>query len=78
MTRGGGVFVGLLRGTAAVLGCELRGVLAPAIGTGGETPPELAGEDACGTGAVRGRAPRFSHIPKFIFEIEGLPAKLPA
>ena len=26
------------------------GVLAPSIGTGGETPPELAGEDACGTG----------------------------
>ena len=36
-------------GTAAVPGCELRGVRAPAIGPGGETPPELAGEDACGT-----------------------------
>ena len=36
-------------GTAAVPGCELRGVRAPAIGPGGETPPELAGEDAWGT-----------------------------
>ena len=44
-------------GTAAVPGCELRGVLAPAIGPGGETPPELAGGDACGTGeSVRRRA----------------------
>ena len=43
-------------GTAADFGCELRGVLAPAIGPGGETPPELAGEDARGTGAVRGCA----------------------
>ena len=37
-------------GTAAVPGCEWRGVRAPAIGSGGETPPELAGEDACDTG----------------------------
>ena len=44
-------------GTAAVLGCELRGVRAPAIGPGGETPPELASGDACGTGdSVRRRA----------------------
>ena len=39
-------------GTAAVPGCEWRGVRATVIGTGGETPPELAGEEACGTGAV--------------------------
>ena len=45
-------------GIAGILGCEVRGVPTPAIGPGGETPPELAGEDACGTGAVRGRAPR--------------------
>ena len=28
---------------------SLAGVLAPGVGTGGETPPELAGGDACGT-----------------------------
>ena len=38
---------------AGVPACELRGVRAPAVGTGGETPPELAGEDACGTGSPR-------------------------
>ena len=37
-------------GTAGVLACEWRGVRAPAVGPGGETPPELAGGDACGTG----------------------------
>ncbi len=46
-------------GTAGVPACEFggrlaprtgdRSVLAPGIGTGGETPPELAGGDACGT-----------------------------
>ena len=50
-------------GTAAVLGCELGGLLAPAIGPGGETPPELAGEDACGTGAVPGCAQRAARAP---------------
>ena len=40
-------------GTAGVPACELRGVRAPAGGTGGETPPELAGADACGTGSPR-------------------------
>ena len=32
--------------TAAVPGCEWRGVHAPASGPGGETPPELAAETA--------------------------------
>ncbi len=35
--------------TAAVLGCEWRGVRAPAHDSSGEAPPELAGGDACGT-----------------------------
>ena len=51
-----------LPGTAAVLGCELRGVRAPFIGSGGETPPELAGEDACGTRAKLGRTRRFETV----------------
>ena len=52
----GGAYPRAAPGTAAVLGCEWRGVRAPAIGPGGETPPELAGEDACGTeGRVRTR-----------------------
>ncbi|GDY22745.1 hypothetical protein LBMAG56_40920 [Verrucomicrobiota bacterium] len=46
---------GALRAYRRRLACEWRGVLAPAIGPGGETPPELAGEDACGTEGVEAR-----------------------
>ena len=48
------------------LACEWRGVLAPAIGPGGETPPELAGEDACGT--KRGGA---RHLCRFSVRTSG-------
>ena len=36
------------KGTAGVSPASSRGV-SPRVGTGGETPLELAGEDACGT-----------------------------
>ena len=54
--------------------CEWQGVLAPAIGSGGETPPELAGEDACGPppaathrGASSARFVRDDQTLKMIF-----------
>ena len=37
----------------SVTGCEWLGGGALGIDSGGETPPELAGEDACGTGGLR-------------------------
>ena len=40
--------VRLRKGTAGVSPASSRGV-SPRVGTGGETPPELAGEDACAT-----------------------------
>ena len=43
--------VRLRKGTAGVSPAGSRGV-SPRVATGGETPPELAGEDACGTPAA--------------------------
>ncbi len=43
--------VRLHAGTAGVSPASSRGV-SPRVGMGGETPPELAGEDACGAPAL--------------------------
>ena len=59
--------------TAGVPPASSRGV-SPRVGTGGETPPELAGEDACDTRtlatafAIRDVA---SGIPQLIAEVIG-------
>ena len=36
--------------------------VSPRVGTGGETPPELAGEDACGTPTSPARSPRTAPV----------------
>ena len=68
----------LRRRSAAVLGCELVIARAPATGSRGETPPELTGEDACGTGGQCPETRRARRIRKINLFLPVILGKVPA